>query len=438
MPNFTEAIIRKRDGGALDRDQVESFVSGAADGSLPPEQLASMLMAICLRGMDPDETTWLTSAMLDSGESWSLSDGLSGVVDKHSTGGVGDTVSLVIAPLLAAVGAPVAMLAGRGLGHSQGTLDKLEGIPGFRCEWSRDQALGLLDSCGAALVAQSDNIAPADRVLYALRDVTGTVPSLPLIVASIMSKKLAIGAAALVLDVKWGTGAFRHTVAEATELADALRAVARGMGLPCEALVTDMNQPLGCALGTACELRAARQVLEGGGSAPLREVTLRLAATVLGLAGRAEDEVAPVLERALADGSALAAWERIVEAHGGDPNPDVLAQPSSEQIVTTERGGVVASVDAAALGWVATDLGAGRRHRDEAIDHGAGLLVHARIGDTVEPGQPLATILVGERPVDLEAIETRVAAAFEISDEQVEPPQLILGTVEQVEEAGGE
>jgi thymidine phosphorylase len=198
-----------------------------------------------------------------------------------------------------------------------------------------------------------------------------------------------------------------------------------------------MNQPLGPALGTACEVRAARDVLEGSGSALLREVTLRLAASVLGLVGRAGNEALPALERALDDGSALAAWERIVEAHRGNPDPGRLAKPSSERAVTALRGGCLAAVDAAALGWAATDLGAGRRHRDEAIDHAAGLLIHARIGDVVEPGQPLATILVGERPVDLEAIEARVAAAFEISDEQVEPPQLVLGTVEQVERAGG-
>ena len=430
--NFTEAIIRKRDGGALDRVQIERFVAGAADGTLAPEQLAAMLMAICLRGMDPDETRRLTSAMLASGETWNLAADRSGLVDKHSTGGVGDTVSLVIAPLLAAVGVPVAMMAGRGLGHSQGTLDKLEAIPGFRSEWSREEALSLVDRCGAAMVAQSEDIAPADRVLYALRDVTGTVPSLPLIVASIMSKKLALGAAALVLDVKWGRGAFRHTVAEAAELAAALRGVARAMKISCEALVTNMNQPLGPALGTACEVRAARDVLEGGGSAPLREVTLRLADIAMGLAGRDEKGTRICLERALDDGSALAAWNGLVAAHGGDPDPARLARPSAERVITADRSGSLTGVDAAALGWVAVDLGAGRRSRDEAIDHGAGLLVHARIGDRIEPGQPLATVLVGERPVDLDAIDARVAAAFEIIDTPVDPPILILGTVEDI------
>lgn len=436
MLNFIEAIIRKRDGGVLDRAQIEQFVTGAAAGSIAPEQLAAMLMAVCLRGMNADETRWLTSTMLASGEVWNLEGDHPGVVDKHSTGGVGDTVSLVIMPLLAAVGAPVAMMGGRGLGHSQGTLDKLEAIPGFRCEWNREETLRLLDSCGAAMVAQSENVAPADKALYALRDVTGTVPSLPLIVGSIMSKKLAIGASALVLDVKWGSGAFRQSVAEAAELAAALRQVARDMGLPCEAVITDMNQPLGPAVGTACEVRTAREVLEGGGSAQLREVTLELAVTVLGLVGRTEDDSRAALERALDDGAALTAWERIVETHGGDPDPGLLATPSSERVVISTRSGWLAGVDAAALGWVATDLGAGRRRLDESVDHGGGLLVHTRIGDSIEAGQPLVTILVGQRPVDLDEIEARVAAAFEIGDEPVDPTRLILGTVEELGDEG--
>jgi len=431
--NFVEAIIRKRDGGALGREHIVRFVEGAADGSLPPEQLAAMLMAICLRGMDPDETKWLTRAMLESGETWQLSADRPGVVDKHSTGGVGDTVSLVLAPLLAAVGVPVAMMAGRGLGHSQGTLDKLDAVPGFRCDWSRTEALALIESCGAAMVAQSDHIAPADRVLYALRDITGTVPSLPLMVASIMSKKLALGASALVLDVKWGRGAFRKTVAEAAELAAALRGVARGMDIPCEALITDMNQPLGPNLGTACEVRAALAALEGSGSRVLREVSVCLARVAMELAGTDSDEAEHALEGALRDRSARAAWDRIVEAHGGDPDPERLASPSSIRAVSAAREGWVTGVAADALGWIAVDLGAGRRTQDEELDHAAGLEIHARIGDRVEKDHPLATVLVGGRPVNLDAISNRVRDAFEIADEPTEPPTLILGTIEDIE-----
>jgi len=430
--NFVEAIISKRDAGTLTREQIDTFVAGAADGSLPPEQLAAMLMAICLRGMDHEETRRLTDAMLHSGETWNLDVDVPGVVDKHSTGGVGDTVSLVLAPLLAAVGRPVAMMAGRGLGHSQGTLDKLEAIPGFQCHRSRSETVDVIHRCGAAIVAQSEHIAPADRVLYGLRDITGTVPSLPLIVASIMSKKLALGAAAIVLDVKWGRGAFRHTVEEAAELASALRGVARGMDLPCEALITDMNQPLEPFLGTACEVRAALAVLEGSGSGPLRDVSVTLARVAMELGGTDPDEAEDSLIAALRDGAARTAWDRIVEAHGGDPDPDLLAKPVSQCVVPADRSGWLVGVEAATLGWVAVDLGAGRRTRDEAIDHGAGLEVHIRIADRVESGQPLATVLVGNRPVDRDAVTARVRNAFEIADEPVDPPQLILGTIEDI------
>jgi pyrimidine-nucleoside phosphorylase len=345
-------------------------------------------------------------------------------------------VSLVFAPLLVAVGVPVAMMAGRGLGHSQGTVDKLDAVPGFRCDWSRDEALGLLDRVGVAMLAQTKRIAQADRVLYALRDVTGTVLSLPLIVASIMSKKLAMGAATLVLDVKCGRGAFRHTPAEALELARALLELGRGMGVRCEAILTDMNQPLGPALGTACEVREALAVLGGGGSAPLREATMALARIALSLAGRDAATADLLLARAFADGSALAAWERLVEAHGGDPDPDRLARPRLRREVAAPRSGFITGVAAADLGWVAVDLGAGRRSRDEAIDHGAGLLVHARIGDRVAAGQPLGTLLIGERPVDMESAERRVRDAFEIGDEPAEPPPLILGNADEMAAAG--
>jgi pyrimidine-nucleoside phosphorylase len=428
--NFVEAIICKRDGGHLSRDKLERFVRGASSGELPPEQLAAMLMAICIRGMDADETRWLTESMIRSGESWQLGAMRPEVVDKHSTGGVGDTVSLVIAPLLAAVGVPVAMMAGRGLGHSQGTVDKLAAVPGFRTDWSQDEALDLIDRAGVAMLAQTESIAPADRVLYALRDVTGTVESLPLIVASILSKKLAMGAATLVLDVKCGRGAFRHTPAEAAELARALVELARGMGVRAEAILTDMNQPLGPALGTACEVRAALEVLAGGGSVPLREVTMTLARTALELAGRDVATADGLLAGAIEDGSALAAWARIVEAHGGDPDPDLLARPRLVREVTAPRTGYLTGVAAAELGWVAVDVGAGRRTRDEELDHGAGVEVHVRIGDRVEAGQPLASLLVGRREVDVPSLEARIRTAFEISDERVEPPPLILGTVD--------
>jgi len=428
--SFVEVIARKRDGLPLDRDQIARFVYGASDGAVPAEQLAALLMAICIRGMNAEETRWLTDEMLHSGEMWRLAEDHPAAVDKHSTGGIGDTVSLILAPLLASVDVPVAMMAGRGLGHSQGTIDKLEAIPGFRTGWDRDGMLSLLDRCGAAIVAQSDRIAPADRTLYALRDVTATVPSLPLIVGSIMSKKLALGAGTLVLDVKWGSGAFRKTVAEAVELAVALRDVARNAGMACEALITDMNQPLGPYLGTACEVREALAVLEGGGSARLREVTLALSEGAMRLRGHDAADARAHLERALDSGAARQAWDLLVEAHGGNPDPSLLARPREERPATAQKAGHVEAIDGEALGWVAVDLGAGRRRRDDTLAHGAGLQVHRSIGDRVETGEALATLLIGERPVEVAPLIRRVREAFRISESPVRPRPVVLGPPE--------
>jgi len=429
---FVEAIAAKRDSETLDREQIAAFVRGASDGSLPMEQLAAMLMAICCRGMDSRETSWLTKEMLHSGEVWDLAADRPDAVDKHSTGGVGDTVSLILAPLLAALGVPVAMMAGRGLGHSQGTLDKLDAIPGWNSHRDRSETLALIDSCGAAIIAQTDDVAPADRTLYALRDVTATVPSLPLIVGSIMSKKLALGAGTLILDVKWGSGAFRKTIDEARELAVALRGVALASGVRCEALVTDMNQPLGPALGTACEVRETLAVLGGGGGRHLRETTIRLCRETMVLVGWQAEEAETELNRALDDGVAFAAWEKMVIAHGGDPNPEHLARQRTTIEVGAARGGLIASCDGEDLGRVAAEVGAGRRRVDEELDHGAGVLVHSRIGDRVEADQPLATLLLGERKVDEDRLVERIRGAFEIGDQPTEPPALILGTVDEV------
>jgi pyrimidine-nucleoside phosphorylase len=370
--------------------------------------------------------------MLNSGESWHLASDRPEVVDKHSTGGVGDTISLVLAPLLAAVGVPVAMMAGRGLGHSQGTLDKLDAVSGWDSTRDRDETLRLIDRCGAAIIAQTDDIAPADRTLYALRDVTGTVPSLPLIVGSIMSKKLALGAGTLILDVKWGSGAFRKTVPAARELALALRQVAVDTGVRCEALITDMNQPLGPALGTACEVREALAVLAGDGDVLLKDATLRLGREAMVLRGWEAGEATTALEAAIDDGTALTAWERIVIAHGGDPNSELLAEPESTVEVTAPTSGFVAACDGEDLGRIAAEVGAGRRRVDEELAHGAGILVHSRIGDQVEAGQPVATLLVGEREVDQERVVERIRSAFTIGPEPIEPPNLILGTADEV------
>jgi pyrimidine-nucleoside phosphorylase len=429
---FVEAIATKRDGGALDRDQIAEFVRGATDGSLPREQLAAMLMAICCRGMNADETRRLTDEMLRSGEAWDLAADRPEVVDKHSTGGVGDTVSLILAPLLSSVGVPVAMMAGRGLGHTQGTLDKLDAIPGWNSSRNRGETLELLDACGAAIIAQTDDVAPADRTLYALRDVTGTVPSLPLIVASIMSKKLALGVGTLILDVKCGSGAFRKTIDDARELAAALRQVAVDSGVRCEALITDMNQALGPALGTACEVREAVAILGGGGDRLLREVTISLSREAMVLRGRDPAEAETALVAALADGSALEAWRRMVKAHGGDPDPERLETPIKTVDVPAPTTGFVVGCDGEELGRVAATAGAGRRRVEEEIAHGGGVMVHARIGDRVERDQPLATLLVGTRAMDQPRLVERIRDAFVIGPDAVAPPRLILGTVDEV------
>ena len=432
--NFVEAIARKRDGLNLDKEQIETFVDGASSGDVPPEQLAAMLMAICCRGMSDEETQLLTDAMLHSGEMWHLAATRPDVVDKHSTGGVGDTVSLVLAPLLAAVGIPVAMMAGRGLGHSQGTLDKLEAIPGFNFNWDRDGALDLIDRCGVALVAQTQEIAPADRVLYGMRDVTGTVPSLPLIVGSIMSKKLALGAGTLILDVKWGRGAFRKTIGDALELASALRAVARAAGCLSEAVITDMNQPLAPFLGTACEVRAANEVLDGGGDSMLREASVALSEQVLVLGGESRKSARRRLEEALNDGSAALKWKEVIIAHGGDPDFERLALPDRVVEISSAQSGFVSGIDAEALGWAAVAVGAGRRFRDEAIAYGAGIEIHARLGDRVAQGGKIASLLIGDRQADEAELVAKIAAAFEIGPDKITPPELIVGTVDEVDE----
>ncbi len=423
--NFVETIARKRDGLELTRAEIRTFARGAARGEIGDEQLAALLMAICIRGANANETQALVEEMRDSGELWRVGERFPAAVDKHSTGGVGDTVSLIFAPLVASCGVPVVMMAGAGLGHTQGTLDKLASIPGFRTAGSRSEALGLLERCGASFAAQSEEIAPADRKLYLLRDLTGTVPSLPLIVASIMSKKLAVGAARLVLDVKMGSGAFCKTPEAARELAESLVRVAARAGAEVRAIISDMSQPLGDRLGCATEVRAALEVLAGRGDARLRELTLALAEDALVLAGRERSAARAELTGRLADGAALAAWEAIVRAHGGDPSEAKLARPRGTVAVTAREGGFVTGIDAEALGWIAVSLGAGRRRAGEPVDYAAGIVVRARVGDRVSAGQPLAELQIGERPADAEELTARTAAAFAVGEKPPAPVPLV-------------
>jgi pyrimidine-nucleoside phosphorylase len=427
VSNFVEIIARKRDGLELASAELHAFVQGASDGSLPDEQLAAMLMAICIRGASAAERQTLVEAMRDSGACWRLGDEYPQAIDKHSTGGVGDSVSLVFAPLVAACGVPVVMMAGAGLGHTQGTLDKLGAIPGFRVAASRKEAIERLNICAVSFASQSEQIAPADKKLYLLRDTTATVPSLPLIVASIMSKKLAVGARRLTLDVKCGSGAFCKTLKAANELAGALVDVARRAGVEVRAVISAMDQPLGPNLGCASEVRAALEVLRGGGDRRLRDLTIELAVEALVLSGRVAAAARSELQRRLADGSAAARFEALVRAHGGDPDERRLARPKRSILVPTPRGGYVTAVEAEALGWVAVSLGAGRRSQDDVLDPAAGVVVHARIGDEVEAGQPLATLEVGDREAALEELVARTAAAFTVAAESVAPQPLVLG-----------
>lgn len=427
--NFVEVIARKRDGGELTREEIRYFVEGAARGFLPDVQLAAMLMALCLRGASPAETQYLVEAMTASGELWELGKEFPEAVDKHSTGGVGDSVSLIFAPWLAACGVPVTMMAGASLGHTQGTLDKLAAIPGFVTAGTRAQALARLEACGVVFARQSETIAPADRTLYALRDVTATVPSLPLIVASIMSKKLALGARKLVLDVKCGRGAFRKTLEEALELARALVAVARQAGVAVRAVVSAMEEPLGPALGCAEEVREALACLAGGGDARLLQLSRQLVVRALELGGGRREEAAALADETLASGRALRAWERMVVAHGGDPDPEKLPRARQQTEVLAPRTGWVTAVDGEALGWAAVALGAGRRVPGEEVDPAAFLRVAVRWGERVEAGQPLALVGWSLRPVELEELQQKVLAAFTLGHQPPTPWPLLLAEV---------
>lgn len=426
--NFQEIIARKRDGGELGREEIWEFVQGAVTGRVPDVQLAAMLMAICIRGASPLETQYLVEAMTASGERWELGKVFPEAVDKHSTGGVGDTVSLVFAPWLAACGVPVAMMAGAGLGHSQGTLDKLSAIPGFVTAGTRQEAFRNLNRCGVVFARQSEVIVPADRKLYALRDVTATVPSLPLIVASIMSKKLAVGASRLVLDVKCGSGAFRKTLSEAQELARALVDVAFGAGVAVKAVISAMDQPLGPALGCAEEVREALACLQGRGDPHLLSLSRELVILALQLVGKSPQEAGKLADEVLASGRALALWERVVEAHGGNPEPQMLPAARYTGEVRAAREGYLTGMDGEALGWVAVSLGAGRRFPGEQVDPASFLRLLVRIGDRVEVGQVLARFGWSRREVEVGAIGTRILQALSFGDQPVAPASLVLQT----------
>ncbi|MBA3297608.1 MAG: thymidine phosphorylase [Acidobacteria bacterium] len=390
-----DLIRQKRDGGSLDRSAVESFVAGVTDGTWPDYQASALLMAIFLRGMSPEETAWLTEEMVRSGVRVQYPDVEGIPVDKHSTGGVGDKTSLILAPLAVACGALVPMMSGRGLGHTGGTLDKLEAIPGFRTGLSLDELRAAIRTIGGAMIGQTSEIAPADKRLYALRDVTGTVESIPLISASIMSKKIAEGIGGLVLDVKTGVGAFMKTIEDSRALARSLVAIGNASGVRTEALITRMDAPLGRMVGNANEVIESIDVLKGQGPADLEELSVLFAARLL-VAARIEDDEAAASARvraALASGAGLEAFSRMIENQDGDPRVldhyGRLPSAPDEARVAAPRGGFVAALHAESVGRAAVALGAGRARLEDVVDPGVGIEIIAPPGSPVTAGDPV-------------------------------------------------
>jgi pyrimidine-nucleoside phosphorylase len=431
MRSVYEILRAKRDGGELSREELAYLVAGVVSGEVPDYQAAAFLMAAVIRGLSTAEMAALTEAMRDSGDSWDLSD-LAPVVDKHSTGGVGDKTTLVLAPLVAAAGGRVGMMSGRGLGHTGGTLDKLAAIPGFRTDLDLPRVRKALKEVGAALFAQTDTVAPADRKLYALRDVTGTVESLGLIVASILSKKLASGTTGIVFDVKTGNGAFLKTVAESRALGRALVDTSRAAGRQASGWITDMSRPLGRAVGNSLEAEESILVLRNEGPAPVRELCLVLGADMLRFAepGISEGEARRRLESAFDSGRAAERFARLIEFQGGDPKvlEDLsrLPQPKSRTPAKATRSGFVRAIQTERMGFLSIDIGCGRRTREDEIDFASGFLVEKSVGDRVEKGETLAVLCLGERPAPRPGIEKELAALFEIGDEAAAPPDLAI------------
>jgi pyrimidine-nucleoside phosphorylase len=430
---MVDVIVRKRDGASLSREDIDFVVAGLTSGTIPDYQVAALLMAMLLRGLSADETAWLTEAMTASGGRVDLSAIPRTKVGKHSTGGVGDKTSIVVAPLVAACGVVVPKSSGRALGHTGGTIDKLESIPGFRVSLTRDEFVAALAEIGCAFVGQTGEIAPADKKLYALRDVTGTIDSVPLIASSIMSKKVAEGTDALLLDVKVGRGAFMTSEAQARELAGAMVGIGARVGLRTEALLTAMDAPIGRAIGNALEIVECLETLHGRGPADLEELCLELAARMVVLAtGRARREANALVGDALRSGAALDVFRRVVERQGGDPRviDDYARLPRAARLEpwVAERDGFVTGLDALRVGRASMALGAGRDRVDAAIDPGAGIVLHVKPGDRVTRGQVLADLHVGTSARADDAARWLRGAA-EIGDEPPPAQPLVVAVV---------
>lgn len=429
-----DIIIKVRDHQELSQEEIKFFVNGIADGSIPDYQVSAWAMAVLLNGLTPRETTELTLAMANSGEVLDLSRHVELAVDKHSTGGVGDKVTLVVEPTVAACGLPVAKMSGRGLGFSGGTLDKLESIPGYRTDLTRDEFLAQLKTIGIVLTGQTGSLAPADGKLYALRDVTGTVPSTPLIAASVMGKKIAAGAQAIVLDVKVGNGAFMTNVEDARQLSELMVEIGRLSGRNVTALLSDMNQPLGCAVGNALEVKEALDVLHGLGPADVVEHCLAVAGHML-LLGRKVNNLDDGIELAKAtinSGRAFEMFRRLVVAQGGDAtyidHPEKLAVAPVIEDVRAEQAGYIAEFNARIVGETSVELGAGRAQKTDIIDHSVGFMVHKKVGDRVEKGDVLFTIHAKDSQAAQYA-RNRVMEGIRFSAEKVASLPLFYGVI---------
>jgi pyrimidine-nucleoside phosphorylase len=426
-----EIIKAKRDGQPLDPGDIRRFLAAYTQGEIPDYQMSALLMAIFFRGLSAAELAAWADAMLRSGEVLDLSETPGVKVDKHSTGGVGDKVSLCLAPLVAACGVPVPMVSGRGLGHTGGTLDKLESIPGFKVGLSTAEYRRLVHEVGCCLIGQTETLAPADKKLYALRDVTATVECIPLIASSIMSKKLAEGIDALVLDVKVGSGAFMKTLPDARTLAKTMMGIGQAMGRRVVALLTDMEQPLGRTVGNALEVIEAQDVLRGRGPADLTECTYALGAEmlVLGKVASGVHEARAMLRRAVEDGAGLAKWRQIIERQGGDPrvvdDESLLPGAKGEAVLEAAAGGHLCTVDTEAVGRAAVELGAGRLRKEDAIDPAVGFTLLKRVGDRVEKGEPLVRIHFN-REDKVEPVKARLTASLKLGHVAPEARPLIL------------
>ena len=434
--NVSQLIGRKRDGAAHSAAELSALIAAYTRGDVPDYQMAAWLMAVVWRGMTTDEASALTLAMADSGERLNIRELLHPVADKHSTGGVGDKLTLIVAPLTAACGLPVAKMSGRGLGHTGGTIDKLEAIPGMRTDLSRLEVLDILRAHGLVVAAQSSDLAPADGKLYALRDVTATIQSIPLIAASIMSKKLAIGPSQLLLDVKVGSGAFMKTLDDARALAVLMVRIGAAAGIQTVAMLTAMEQPLGVAVGNALEVAESIATLRGDGPADVTELALHETATLLAMAGIAADEAGGqrLAEQAIADGRALAKLAEVVTAQGGDATvittPAKLPQaPWIEQIAAPQTG-YLAAIDAEAVGQVAGQLGAGRQRKGDPIDPSVGLLLRAKVGDHLTQGDSLVELHARSRK-EAKAARKTLLAAYHWSDQSPSPQPLLLDRIEE-------